>query len=126
MYAHTCFWAVSTPALVFDDVMSWSDGPSADKAHIYIGLYQDTTVERSTPARCCHSFGLSHSRRSSASSQASSSTLSSTDLPTSATLQVQEGDVLVLQCRMQCRDHLQPGGLLRIFDILALHVEVLV
>ncbi|KAJ7633384.1 hypothetical protein DFH06DRAFT_1131882 [Mycena polygramma] len=124
----------SAESLVFDDVMDWNTGPSSESAHIYIEIYPSTLVERGTPSRCCRTFCLHH-RRSSSSSGASSSTLSSTDLPVSDRIQIMTGDLLVLKCRMSCRDYLQPPGLLRassslarihVFSIRATHAEVIV
>ncbi|KAJ6473624.1 hypothetical protein C8R47DRAFT_1076596 [Mycena vitilis] len=114
---------------ISDSVLNWTLGPTADVAYIFVDLDPETKrtqVERSTPARCCRTFGLSHFKQASTSSGSSSSTLSSTDLPLPAAISVEEGDLVVVKCRLQCRDELQSSALLRVFGVRATHVEVLV
>ncbi|KAJ6461571.1 hypothetical protein C8R47DRAFT_1080540 [Mycena vitilis] len=113
-------------ARVFDGMHNWTLGPTAEVAYIFLDLDPATKVERSTPARCCRTFGLSHTQYSSTSSSSSSSTLSSTDLPPPASIYVEEGDIVVAKCRLHCREQLQSSALLRVFGVRATHVEVLV
>ncbi|KAJ7677862.1 hypothetical protein DFH06DRAFT_1121426 [Mycena polygramma] len=103
---------------VFDGVLNWTLGPTADVAYIFVDLDSATKVERSTPGRCCRTFGPLHLNRASASSSSSSSTLSSTDLPSPVGISVEEGDLVVVKCRLHCRDELQSSALLRVSEFI--------
>ncbi|KAJ7663750.1 hypothetical protein DFH06DRAFT_1128135 [Mycena polygramma] len=99
--------------IVLEDVIPWSDGPYDDLADIYVLVESSATVERNFPGCSCRDLSSRHSRASSCSSTASSSTLSSTDLSAPVTIQV--GDLLALKCRMQCRDYSpSASGVLRL------------
>ncbi|KAJ6450320.1 hypothetical protein C8R47DRAFT_1230326 [Mycena vitilis] len=111
--------------VVLEDVIPWSDGPYDDLADIYVLVEPSATVEQNFPGCSCRDLSSRHSRASSCSSTASSSTLSSTDLSAPVTIQV--GDLLALKCRMQCRDYSpSASGVLRVFSISAVQVDVIV
>ncbi|KAJ7643141.1 hypothetical protein DFH06DRAFT_1333924 [Mycena polygramma] len=115
----------SSSAIVLDDVIPWSNGPYDDLSSIYVLMESSTTVERNFAGCSCRGPSSRHSRASSCSSTASSSTLSSTDVHPPVTIQV--GDLLALKCCMQCRDYSpSSSGVLRVFSISAIHIDVIV
>ncbi|KAJ7740126.1 hypothetical protein B0H16DRAFT_1729154 [Mycena metata] len=113
-----------TPDVGCEDVIPWNYSPIAGVGRIHIFLRPGTPTRRCTPGRC---LATGPSPPSSACSTSSSSTLSSTDDYVTTAPEIECGDLLVVQCKMICRDFPRPDNLVvRVFSLYVTKVVVVV
>ncbi|KAJ7031314.1 hypothetical protein C8F04DRAFT_1262922 [Mycena alexandri] len=113
-----------TPDVLCEDVIPWCYGDSFVNWRIHCVTAADVIIRRSSPARCLLCLS---SDTSSAWSTNSSSTMCSTDEARSTPVCLDVGDLVVMKCRMSCRDFVRPGNsVIRVFTLRVTHLEVIV
>ncbi|KAJ7024243.1 hypothetical protein C8F04DRAFT_1270575 [Mycena alexandri] len=132
-----------TPNVRCEDVIPWNYLSSSGVGRIHVSLRPDTPMSkavcmpvawlrlwqtrRCTAGRCLDNSNTGLSPPSSVCSTSSSSTLSSTDDYTTSDSEVRSRDLLIVQCKLTCRDFPRPNGLVvRVFSLDTTKIDIIV